>query len=263
MSTQLDVLAQERKDEIIKYITEHDGCTKTDVINYMKSVKHSALQTTHNIIHELIRNQMVIVIPDKKNRQYHHLHISNNFAEIDREISKIEKIIKKMNEPIQAYFKHRKTLHNDVDVPSLSKLDEYTALSNDLDDPNKERKYTNNDDIWHHFIYPYDEAVNMTLRILFKRISETILSESDADKLRRRILTLLIKLSTQIFSLDKEQEYIDYTIWELKTFRKANTKDFARRNQIDLGIRNEIVEFLKDFEKKYLSTKTENGVKKH
>jgi hypothetical protein len=257
LSTQLEVLAQERKDEIIKFIIEHDGCTKTDVIEYMKSVKHSALQTTHKIIHELIRNQMVIVVPDKKNRQYHRLHISNNFAEIDRQISKIEKIINKMNAPIQAYFRHR-NLHNDV--PSLSKFDEYTALSNELDDPNK-REYTNHDDIWHHFIYPYEEAVIMTLRILFKRISETILSESDADKLRRKIVTLLIKLSTQIFSLDKEREYLDFSIWELQTFRKASTKDFAKRNHIDLGIRNEIVEFLKGFEEKFLSAKAENGVK--
>jgi hypothetical protein len=47
-------------------------------------------------------------------------------------------------------------------------------------------------------------------------------------------------------------EYLDDSIWWLKTFRLPTTKQFAERNRIDLSIRQELVQTIQKFEGKFL-----------
>lgn len=233
MSSQIQDI--ERRKAIREYIIEHDGCTKTQVIDYMKG--KSALATTHNIIKDMIKNGTVIVKPDKKNRQMHHLHINDNFSILDREITKIKKIMDLMDEPIRRLLKVR---------PSKSDK----TLSEKLEDPNK--KLTNFNDMYNHFIYPYEESISLTIRILSVRISETILSEKDAQSLYTRLMSLSNRLTRQIFYIDKEKEYLDFCAWELETFSLSTTKAFAQKNDIDIEIRKNIIHYIRNFEQKFL-----------
>ena len=226
-----------RRDAIISYISDNDGCTQTQVTEYMSN--RSSVVTTHKIIHQLIDKQSIIVEPDKANRQTHHLHINDKLALIDREINIIKKIMDSMDEPIRKFLKNRDS------EPSEETLTEKL---------NKPRPPTNNKDFYNHVIFPYEDAVTIMLRILFKRINQTILSEKEADKLRRRIVVLLNRLTTQIFNITKESEYLDFGILALKTFELSTTKNFVKDNKIDLGIRRDIIKCIRDFEKKFLIT---------
>lgn len=242
MSHKIKRTEESRRDLIRNYIIENDGCTKTEVINYMenKSPIHAGVVTTHKIISSLVDSGTVISKPDPKNSQIHHLHINDNYSIIYNELTKIQNTMDMMDEPISKIIKFKGPTPNDD--KSLLKL---------LEDRNANP--TNFDDLYNHFIYPYEESISMMLKILFVRISKMVLSEKDAQALRIRITELILRLTTQIFNITREKEYLNFNIWELKTLQLRSTKEFARKNKINIDLRNKIILRIMDFEKTFLT----------
>ena len=74
-------------------------------------------------------------------------------------------------------------------------------------------------------------------------------------------MNLSNRLTRQIFDINREKDYLDHCVWELGTFGLPTTKVFAQKNGVNLGIRKNIINYIRDFEKKFLSAKDENGVK--
>jgi len=232
--------AADRREIIKKHIMEKDGCTKTQVIDYMNKIGKSATVTTHKVIQELISDGTVLLKPDKKNRRIHHLHIDNKFSKIHLQLEKIKQLMDLMDKPIRNVLKyHPPPASSDKEL--MQKLE-----------ANYVEKPTNAEDIYGHLIYPYEEAVSMMLRVLFEEISRVVLSEKDAQSLRTDIVKLINRLSGQLFNVTRIKEYLDLNIKELRTVQLSTTKEFAEKNNIDMGVRKTVIETIKDFESKFL-----------
>jgi hypothetical protein len=198
------------------------------------------LATTVGRIEELVRDKTVIVKPDEKNSQIHHLYINNKFKIISNQLAEINKIMDLMDEPIRRINKHQ--------IPVARNDKEFLKW---LDNVNE--KPTNLDDLHSHFFYPYQEVIIMMLRLLFVRISSTAISEIDANTLRTKILRLMNRITTQIYNIDREKDYLNFAIMELKSFQLSTTKTFAKNNKIDIGLRPQIVQIIESFKKNFLS----------
>ena len=234
-----------REEKILYFIQENPGCTKTKVINYMDE-NGSSQNTSYKILKRLVdEDKKVVSQPDRANSRIHHLYVNDKseFIRIKKELSIIKSIMDMMDDPIQ------KTLHFSNVKRSMS----YESLMKSLE--NRNQKYTNYSDLYDHFIYPYEEAVTLKLQILFDRISKKtlIISEEDSRLLHTKIANLMLRLKVQIFNITKEREYLDYTILELKQFRLPSTEKFSKNNHIDIKLRENIIEVIKDFEENFLS----------
>lgn len=138
-----------RRVMILEYITQHDGCTKTQVIEYMKG--RSALATTHSIIKSLTREGIIVSLPDKNNRQLHHLHINDknkfNFLlkQSDQVHSTIENFTALVNEDqLMGNDKWRK---NYGDLIHLGQLIFYTKIGRLAHTVNNQIKSSDDRDI--------------------------------------------------------------------------------------------------------------------
>lgn len=67
------------EEEILQYIKENPGCTKTAVIKHMEKIGRSSLMVAHKKIKRLEREKdpKIIVKIDESNSQKHHLYINN------------------------------------------------------------------------------------------------------------------------------------------------------------------------------------------
>jgi hypothetical protein len=97
--------SEERRQIIINFIREHDGCTKTQVVEYMdgtakgeRSPIHGAMMTTRGDLDELINGEhkLVIMKKDPKNSQIHYLYLDTKtvFYKITEEITGIESMLR-------------------------------------------------------------------------------------------------------------------------------------------------------------------------
>ena len=161
-------------DAIRDYIINHDGCMPAEVIRYMDGKEEeqppitASLATSQKILKDMESEGTTFYTIDKKNRQIHHLHINDNYGIIYKELLEIEKIMNSMDSPIRKIRKLR---------PVDNEPQDEEALQKSMEDRNE--NLTNYDDLHDHFIYPYQEGILMMFRILFVKITKTILSEKD------------------------------------------------------------------------------------
>lgn len=81
-----------REDIILKYIGEHDGCTRTDVKN--GCIKFIGEKTTDKIFKKLIdEDHKVIYDIDEVNSRIHHLHINSSYRSVFQTQKKIKNLL--------------------------------------------------------------------------------------------------------------------------------------------------------------------------
>ena len=119
-----------RDAEIIKYIADNEGCTKTKVTYHMERTREpvsASHETTSHIIKTLEKEGKIIVLLDKSNRQKHLLYINpkNEFHLIIAKINEIKRCVEELNK-IVSYRLNRKKVRRSKIFDSLNK--EYFEL---------------------------------------------------------------------------------------------------------------------------------------
>jgi hypothetical protein len=121
-----------REEEIIKYIIDNEGCTKTEVTYHMERTKgpvFASHETTSNIIKTLEKDGKIIVRPDKSNSQKHLLYINrkNEFNILNSKITELETLSNKLSKIISYRLKVKKLKRSQRSIlDSISK--EYFEL---------------------------------------------------------------------------------------------------------------------------------------
>ena len=91
----------DREVEILEYIGQNLGCTKTELTNYMdpyKGEKYAAPNTTGKILKRLIKEKKVICKVDRDGRSHHlYLNDKNKFIMINQLLSKMHIMLDKID----------------------------------------------------------------------------------------------------------------------------------------------------------------------
>ena len=112
------------------------------------------------------------------------------------------------------------------------------------------------DNLLHYFLYPYAEAFNLLLEVLWERASKTTMSEIDSQFLHTRIVNLMTQLKFQGYPITERIGYLDFSVDELKSL-PTTAKIYAKKNGISTKAQKIIISKIKDFEKQFLVKKLE------
>lgn len=158
-----------RQDEILQFIQENPGCTKTQTINEMEKRGISSLVTTHKILEDLKANgKKIIVKPDEINHRIHRLTI-NDESEFHLLRNKINKLKIRVNRLIRHLSWHlyvKRTFKNSESFDSVKQ--DYLNLL--------------------HYAQ-LDSYAEITL--IAKRINKNIRSRADQERLYLKLTEVL------------------------------------------------------------------------
>lgn len=221
-----------RKEAILKYIKEHPGVLKAEVINYMKGT--SATATTHKILHECIDDHLVIVTKDEKNSQMHHLFINdkNTFNRINQELADINALI----DTIQATSRRM-------------------PLADDMDPNDNPEQFSAYVFYCSSVLSYYRDSIQTILQLLLAQMDNTVPFER-SQILYTRVGRSMRKLSMLLDS-EKATRLLNIQISLLKRMRKQlctkpYTRFESRKKVIDVNMIDVHIAKIEDFKKAFL-----------
>lgn len=219
-----------RDERILKYIEDNPGCTRTKVINH---INPSSPGPTERALKRLIeREKKVFYEIDKSNKQIHHLFINDNnaFNQISKKLVDIEKVINKMDKPVEKLFLQR------VEWTEKSKTEEAArgvqalwALQSEI-----ETKYR--------------LGYRLMLELLWDRTNTLIHLEKDKQTVYTKIIHLLVKISYQFWNYRRLDQIFKFLPFSAEVLNLSLSKK--------VGITKELIDQLNitqaDFTKGFL-----------
>lgn len=183
--------------------------------------------TTHGIIKDLIKNELVIKKPDKNNSQIHHLYINdeNEFNRINKELSEIENII----DEVHAHISITSSFIDNAQVAPPP----YPGIA----------------DFLREHMYIYKPPIKTMLQFLLVRTNNNIHSEKDKQVLHARIIESVV-------NVDHEHLYSDWTKTldndehGLKTFLLSKDNRFLNPDHYMLA--DDLIKKIENFKKEFL-----------
>ncbi len=120
----------DREDDVLEYITQNPGCSRTEVIDFMdppEGIKRAAPNTTNRILDRLLKENKVIRKLDKDGRTNHlYTNDKNKFNMINQLLSKMREMLGEINkqkqEPDGQWITNNSPRFRQVCVDSLHRL---------------------------------------------------------------------------------------------------------------------------------------------
>ena len=235
---------EENKEKIRNFIIKKDGkVTKNNVVDYMEKEGEdgSSRVTTLKMIDDLESAGIIEVLRGKRQGQSHYLRINtkNEYNRISEELSKIEKIVDVMQDPVDRILK----LRGEEDDTNYN-LPEFRILRN-LD-----------------FVQEYYNSMDNMLDVLLCHTTIKVHSEKEAWSLYTRIIKLKAKVNEHIRMFFKDgfgwlllnyKSNLDNTLHELKGFHLTQADfDFAKECGIKINLVGDLIEKIETFKKEFL-----------